>query len=332
MSALAAKSPPERSRSLREVETIIVGGGPAGSSCAWELKRKGRDCLILERQALPKFKLCAGWITPKVVHDLKIDLLSYPYGILEFKEIRIYFGRTRWSIVRPTHQYSIRRIQFDNWLLERSGAEVIRHPVRSITLEDGYYVIDGQFRCRYLVGAGGTNCPVKRTFFPPDRGQLIITQEVEYETGAKSRTCTLFYPFGGFAGYGWYVPKAEGINIGFGGAASQFGQNIKSYWQRFVDTLLDRRLIDAPPPEASSHPYYVGDRRKEVRKGNAFIVGDAAGLATRDIGEGIGPAIESGLQSARQILGQTDYSPAGILQYSLDGLPGKVMARLCGTC
>src|SRR5208282_606276 len=260
----------------------------------------------------------------------EINIQSYPYGILELKEIRIYFGRTKWSILRPTTQYSIRRVQFDNWLLERCGAQVVHHAVRSIALEDGYYSIDGQFRCRYLVGAGGTNCPVKRAFFAPDRGQLIITQEIEYETEAKSRTCTLFYPFGGFAGYGWYVPKADGINIGFGGAASQYGQNIKSYWRDFVDTLLARGLIDAQPPEPSSHPYYVGDRSKEVRKGNTFIVGDAAGLATRDMGEGIGPAIESGLQAARQILGHGDYSIADIPQCTLEGLPGKVMAHFVG--
>lgn len=313
---------------LRDIETIIVGGGPAGSSCAWALRKHGRECAILERQALPKSKLCAGWITPKVIADLDIDVRHYPHGMLELKKIRVYFGRSRWSIAFATRQYSIRRIQFDNWLLDRSGAEVIGHPVRSIRFEDGYYVIDELFRCRYLVGAGGTNCPVKRTFFRPEQGQLIITQEIEYEASAKDPVCTLFYPYGGMAGYGWYVPKADGINIGFGGVASQFGKNIKSLWQDFTRTLAARGLIDSPPPEPSSYPYYVGDRRKKVREGNAFIVGDAAGLATIDIGEGIGPAVESGLAAAREILALGTYAIGGIPSYTLEGLPGKVMARL----
>ena len=57
---------------MREVETIIVGGGPAGSSCAWRLHRAGRECLVLDRKAMPRLKLCAGWITPKVLSDLEL--------------------------------------------------------------------------------------------------------------------------------------------------------------------------------------------------------------------------------------------------------------------
>lgn len=48
-------------------ETIIVGGGPAGSSCAWRLRQLGGDCIVLDRQSFPRVKLCAGWITPAVV-------------------------------------------------------------------------------------------------------------------------------------------------------------------------------------------------------------------------------------------------------------------------
>jgi flavin-dependent dehydrogenase len=324
---------------LRDVETIIIGGGPAGSSCARELIRHGRECIILERQTLPKFKLCAGWITPKVIHDLEIGIPSseesrssgwdrYPYGILELRQIRLYLGRSKFHITFPTLQYSIRRIEFDNWLLERCGAESIRHSVRSITLSGGNYIVDDEYRCRYLVGAGGTNCPVKRAFFENDLGQLIITQEIEFETKPESTTCTLFYPYGGLAGYGWYVPKVDGINIGFGGAAAQFKGNIKLLWNDFVKTLRQRGLLHAEPPEPSSHPYYVGDRLKDVRRGNAFIVGDAAGLATLDMGEGIGPAIESGILAARQILGESEYALSQISHHTLEGLPGKIMAGL----
>jgi flavin-dependent dehydrogenase len=316
-------------RLLRDVETIIVGGGPAGSSCAWELGRNGRECLILERQELPKFKLCAGWITPKVLQDLEIDPRSYPFGILELDEIRVYLGRSPFSLAFPAKQYSVRRTEFDNWLLERSGAEVVRHQARSILLSDGLYAIDGQFRCRYLVGAGGTNCPVRKVFFPEDRGGLLLTQEIEYGAKARDRTCTLFYPFAGWAGYGWHVPKADGVNIGFGAVASQFKGNIKSYWDNFVEILMRRGLIDAPPPAPASYPYHLGDRRKIVSDGNAFIVGDAAGLATVDMGAGIGTAVESGLLAARQILGLDLYDLERVTQYTLEGFPGRVMERLC---
>ena len=310
---------------MRDVETIVVGGGPAGSSCARELARNGRECLILERQELPKFKLCAGWVTPKVLRDLEIGVDAYPHGLVELKAMRVCFGLTPLSFTVPAKQYSIRRVEFDNWLLSRCGAEVVRHSVRAIVRDGGRYVIDGAFRCEYLVGAGGTNCPVRRAFFDEDRGRLIVTQEIEYAAEVRDPVCTLFYPFEGLAGYGWYVPKADGINIGYGGVASQFRRNVKSYWGAFVRALLKRGLIDAEPPAPSSHPYRTGDRSKAVRRANAFIAGDAAGLATLDMGEGIGPAVESGLLAAREILGLDRYSLDRLAKHTLDGLPGKLM-------
>ena len=53
--------------------------------------------------------------------------------------------------------------------------------------------------------------------------------------------------------------------------------------------------------------------------GNAFLTGDAAGLATRDLCEGIGPAIRSGQRAAESILTGAAYSLAGLTGASLGG-------------
>jgi flavin-dependent dehydrogenase len=55
----------------------------------------------------------------------------------------------------------------------------------------------------------------------------------------------------------------------------------------------------------------------KVRRGNALIAGDAVGLATRDMGEGIGPAIRSGLLAADALLNDTDYDLRTIPKVSL---------------
>ena len=55
-----------------------------------------------------------------------------------------------------------------------------------------------------------------------------------------------------------------------------------------------------------------------MRIANAFIVGDAIGLATRDMCEGIGPAIRSGLLAADAISQGTAYSIDAIGRYSID--------------
>ena len=58
-------------------EVLVVGGGPAGSSCAWELRRRGVDVLVLDTATFPRDKVCAGWITPGVVEALSLDVEEY---------------------------------------------------------------------------------------------------------------------------------------------------------------------------------------------------------------------------------------------------------------
>src|SRR5271166_5757128 len=77
---------------MRQIETIIVGGGPGGSSCAWELRRQGRECLVLDRKAMPRLKLCAGWVTPKVIQDLAIDPCNYPHGLIKLEKLQVFVG------------------------------------------------------------------------------------------------------------------------------------------------------------------------------------------------------------------------------------------------
>lgn len=268
---------------------------------------------------MPRLKLCAGWITPKVLADLDIDLASYPHGIVKLDRIKVFFGRRhQWSKTLPSQQFSIRRIEFDAWLLARSGVPVEEHTVRAIERDNGHFVIDGKYRCRFLIGAAGTNCAVKKAFFVPDQGQLIVAQEIEYETTPRSPVCTLWFPFAGNFGYGWYVPKADAVNIGFGGLRSQNEDwDKEALWKMFIELLQSEGCIDGDPPPPKGYSYYIGSRQKTVCDQRAYIVGDAAGLATVDLAEGIGPAVESGQLAARDILQSATYSSRAITRFSL---------------
>ncbi|MDH3640471.1 MAG: hypothetical protein OES38_00105 [Gammaproteobacteria bacterium] len=57
----------------------------------------------------------------------------------------------------------------------------------------------------------------------------------------------------------------------------------------------------------SGHSYFLHPAfpAGEAKKDGCFIIGDAAGLATVDLGEGIGPAIQTGLMCAGEIDGVT---------------------------
>ena len=65
---------------MQETDVIIVGGGPAGSTCAGKLRAGGLDVLIVDKAEFPRSKLCSGWITPGVVDDLELDVEDYSRG------------------------------------------------------------------------------------------------------------------------------------------------------------------------------------------------------------------------------------------------------------
>src|SRR5207245_2390754 len=129
---------------MRSCDALIVGGGPAGSSAAWQLRRAGADVLVLDRERFPRLKLCAGWITPEVVRELEMDLDAYPHRLLTFPRLRVHYRRLGLPV--PCVQHSIRRFEWDAWLLERSGAPLEQHNVRDIVMEGDRYVIDGAYR------------------------------------------------------------------------------------------------------------------------------------------------------------------------------------------
>lgn len=288
-------------------EVIIVGGGPAGSSCAWKLRQSGIECLILDKHVFPRTKCCAGWITPRVLDYLQINANEYPHGLMKFERFQIHIDVRRLAL--KTRQYAVRRIEFDHWLLKRSGVPVNTHRVKDIKKDGDYYVIDDLYACRILVGAGGTFCPVYRTFFRPvnprAKDLLIVTLEEEFSYNYQDRDCHMWFLQNRFPGYSWYVPKSNGyLSIGIGGFSEKLRinqDNIKSHWKLFTQELERISLVKNHHFHAKGTVYFIRNRFDALQKGRIFFIGDAAGLATRDMGEGIGPSVESGILAAEAI-------------------------------
>jgi flavin-dependent dehydrogenase len=327
------------SPAMRHVETIIVGGGPAGSTCAWHLLKKGREVLVLDKVPFPRLKLCAGWITEKVMTDLRFTPQDYPHPLLKL-DIHTHIPKIPFALNWfPTtgENFSIRRVEFDAWLLERSGAPVEQHSVKVIRREDDSYIIDEAFSCRYLVGAGGTMCPVRRSLFDEKRqkSRQIVTLENEFEYPARKDDCHLYFFQRGLNGYAWYVPKGAGfVNIGIGGKSNYFkysGTNIHDHYQSFLGDLVGEGRLDADTAgdlKGTGHPYFLYAYEGEIKKDKCFLIGDSAGLASVDLGEGIGPAVESALLTADEILGEGEYSKCPITHYSFGGLTHRILKRL----
>ena len=307
-------------------KVIIVGGGPAGSTCAWKLKQNNIDCIILDKEPFPRNKLCAGWITPKVMRDLQFDPTKYPYSFVTFNRINFHiYGR---KIPLRTQQYSIRRCEFDHWLLDRCDVPMNTHYVRNVQRDDEYYYIDNQYRCKYIVGAAGTYCPIYKALFhnanARDQRWLIVAMEDEFTYNYKDKNCHLWFFENHLPGYSWYVPKGNGyLNVGIGGLVNKLrarNMRIIDHWSSFVKQLEKLSLITDYKYSPKGHQYYMRQKIRPAQLGRAYIVGDSAGLATRDMGEGIGSAIQSGLLAADSIVKGTPYFLKSLSQYSIFGI------------
>jgi len=306
-----------------KTDVLIVGGGPAGSACAWRLKQANLGCIILDQARFPRFKPCAGWITPEILQALQLDPADYPHDLTTFTSFDISIRGVRFRL--PVKQHAIRRFEFDDFLLQRAGVEVHQHAVKSITRVNGAYVVDGLYSSAFLVGAGGTHCPVYRTFFqsagPRDPSSLIAAMEEEFPYEGSDGRCRLWFFEHDLPGYAWVVPKANGyLNVGIGGKAGQLkagSLSLREHWNRLVEQLERAGLVRGHTYKPSGHSYYLRQAHPLLKMDRAYIVGDAAGLATLDMGEGINPAVRSGLLAAEAILKNGDYSLKSIPKYSL---------------
>jgi len=318
---------------MQLADAIVVGGGPAGSTCAWKLREAGLDVTVLDRETFPRNKLCAGWVTPAALADLEIDPPDYPLSFMTFDRLRLHWKVL--SVGAGATQHSIRRVEFDDFLLRRSGARVLHHPVRDIRRDGDDFVIDGEFRCRYLIGAGGTRCPVYKALFhdrsPRNDALQTATYEQEFRYDWRDERCHLWFFDDGLPGYAWYVPKANGyINVGLGGMAVQIKRrngHLRDYWRAFVARLDRLSLVRHDDYQPTGYSYFLRGDVDRVSDRNAYLVGDAAGLATRDLCEGIGPAIRSGLLAAAAIRDGNDYSLAGVAGLSGAGAGSRLLER-----
>jgi geranylgeranyl reductase family protein len=293
-------------------DAVVVGAGPAGSVCARTLRQGGVDVLLIDRQSFPRDKTCAGWITPGVLDAL--DLSPEEYGrsrviepISAFRVGVIGGGAVDVAFDHPV-SYGIRRVEFDHFLVERSGAE-FRPATRvgSLRREGMMWIVDGRVSTPVVVGAGGSSCPVARALSPqPDRGSLVLTQEAEVDVdrAGESRIrpgVPEFYFSTDFSGYGWVLRKGRYVTVGLGRRDSR---GIHDHLRGFVDFLQrEGRAPDLRSARWRGHSYALyGSSTRPTLADGVLLAGDAAGFANASSGEGIMPAIESGIAAAEAIL------------------------------
>ena len=271
--------------SADEYDVLVVGGGPAGSSCARRLRQNGFEVCLIDKARFPRDKVCAGWITPPVVEALGIDLEQYGQTrtlqpITVFCVGLIGEPTTHIRYAAPV-SYGIRRFEFDEFLLRETGARVCDgEPVQSLERCSAGWVVNDSIRSRVVVGAGGHFCPVARRVDGARRDaaeDVIAAQEVEYRMSARElEKCRIepdtpelyFYP--DLRGYAWCFRKQDYLNIGLGRLGEH---NLARYRDRLIAWLLaSGRLGCAPTERFRGHAYRLAPQRRDR------LVADGPGL------------------------------------------------------
>lgn len=306
---------------METCDVLIVGGGPAGSSCAWKLHQAGVDVIVIDQKQFPRDKVCAGWLTPPVLDELALDIADYQRSRTIQPITRFITGMIGGTEVETdyhqTVSYGIRRCEFDDYLLRRSGAKLrLKTAFKSLKRDANDWVLNDGIRATVVIGAGGHFCPVARQFASaknaPNSHQVdqptVLAQESEFEMDEDQlqgcavqadRPELFFCP--DLKGYGWVFRKGNFVNIGLG---REDETRLGPHLDRFIQFLASRgkfkSKIDHP---FHGHAYRL---RTDISAKNTpdgiLLIGDSFGLAAVESGEGIRPAVESGLLAAATIL------------------------------
>jgi flavin-dependent dehydrogenase len=322
---------------MRRVETVIVGGGPAGAAAACGLAAAGREVVLVERSAGPHHKVCGEFLsseTQTLLDRLGIDPVAL--GAVPIEAVAVHSGKRSVTSALPFRALSLSRYRLDAALLEcakANGAKLRRGvTVRAVKhASEGWSVESGEgdtILCRNLVLAAG-KWSVRG--IPERRDGSLVGMKMhlrlrEDARRALERRVELALLDGGYAGL--ELIEDGFANLCFVSPNSVVGRigrawpDIRAYLAASCPALAER-LADADPlwerplavvcptggylqPPGGPDVFRVGDRLAHIPPftgdGLAIALGSAA-LAVAHIGQGSGPAAY--LAAARRLTGQS---------------------------
>jgi menaquinone-9 beta-reductase len=290
---------------MQPFDVAIVGGGPAGSSCAASCAMAGFRTLMLDREKFPREKVCGDCLNPSCWSVLeRLSLVKKVCDLPHSKLCSVAFiaidGREV-TVDLPSGadgEISVKRSLFDDLLLRRArelGTEIHEQiTVTGLRRNDHWNIETASgdfFQARILIGADGRNSTVAHlcNLLPrPTRERVALQAHIPLPRGFGNRIVLQFLR----EGYSGQAPVNETqLNLCLVGtpptisrlrrwAECQFHLPANQSWRTITP------LTRSPVPSAHE---------------NLFFIGDAARVVEPFTGEGIYYALRSGELAAEAV-------------------------------
>ena len=287
----------------------MIGGGPAGSAAARRAAQLGLKTLLLEKERIPRNKLCGGGVTPKV---LKLLDFTLPYEIIEStpSSARIHVGPKCFKFhSKDPLVYMTSREKFDTHLCNKAaeaGAEVRDNTLVKNVLTHPSFIEartpDGSFEASIIIGCDGTGGPTARAAGLYDRwepsevsyaieSEVPVGEEAVHQFMGADRCFDVYFDVSP-AGYGWIFPKNDHLTVGVGCRLSKLSDG-PNLFKTFLRTIPELEKHEVPRPDAHLIPL-GGAAQVPIVADRVLLAGDSAGFAEALLGEGIYFAINGG--------------------------------------
>src|SRR5436309_1418378 len=286
-------------------DVAIVGGGPAGSSCAALCALAGLRTLVLEREKFPREKVCGDCLNPScwpVLQRLSLAqrVRDLPHSKLDSVEF-IAIGGRNVIVDLPTGddcELSVKRSLFDALLLKHArelGAHVREETTVTALAHDENWKIETaggeNFSARILIGADGRNSTVARlcNLLPrPARERVALQAHIALPQNFGRRVVLQFLP----EGYSGQAPVNETeLNLCLVGTPPTISR-LRKWAEGHFEITANQAWRTITPltrsPVRCAHE-------------NLLFIGDAARVVEPFTGEGIYYALRSGELAADAI-------------------------------
>ncbi len=301
-------------------DSIIVGAGPAGATAAYYLAKKGQSVLIIEKASFPRYKPCGGGVSPAIsdwfdfnftpVVKNTVSQVKYTWKMGDPMEIKLEGVTPMWMVQRD---------EFDNFLVQQAiqqGAELKDNlEVTGINLQGDSWQVStsgGNFEAKYLIAADGANSFVANKLgFPPAKTVAAANLEVPGEVSDR-RANMAYFDFGSLKnGFMWCFPKTNGYS--FSAAYVRDAKGKPQELQKQLNKYAEQFGLDVANSKYIEHPLNLWDGDRPLHGDRVLITGEAAGIVDPLIGEGIRPAMFTGIKAAeavsKAIAGEADALP-----------------------